>query len=250
MEKILIIKNTFKIHPFYFFAAFICSITGKFKGFLIFNLIIIIHELGHILTAIILKWKIEKIVILPFGAITIFNEKINRPVKEEFLIAIFGPIFQIVLSICINSETILNYSNALLLFNLLPIWPLDGAKILNLILNKFLSFKKSHLMTIYISFIIILVVIIKSNLNLILTLILSLILTKVIEEYKNHNNIFQKFLLERYMYDLPFKKSKTIKSLNLNKMQRDYRHIFYNGKIYVTEREILKKKFDFTRKTW
>ena len=61
---------------------------------------------------------------------------------------------------------------------------------------------------------------------------------------------FQKFLLERYMYDLPFKKSKTIKSLNLNKMQRDYRHIFYNGKIYVTEREILKKKFDFTRKTW
>ena len=244
------IKNIFKIHPFYFFTAFICAITGNFKGFLIFSKITIIHEIGHILAAIFLKWNIKKIIILPFGALTIFNEKINKPLKEELLILIFGPIFQLIFNSFTSSEITLNYSVSLLLFNLLPIWPLDGSKFLNIILNKLISFKKSHLITLYISFVFIIFTVIKTNFNLILILILMLILTKEIEEYKNHKNTFNKFLLERYLYNFKFKKIKIIKSLNTNKMKRDYKHIFYDGENYLTERKILKKKFDFTRKTW
>ena len=58
--------------------AFIAVITGNFKGFLLFTLIIIIHELGHILAALFYKWHIEKVLLLPFGALTIFHEKINK----------------------------------------------------------------------------------------------------------------------------------------------------------------------------
>ena len=254
MERFLIIRNIFKVHPFYFLAAFISSITGNFKYFLVFSVIIVIHELGHVITALILKWKIEKVILLPFGALTIFNEDINRPLIEEFLILVLGPLTQIVFTFIYNyfnySEKFINYSIVILVFNLLPIFPLDGSKILNIFLNKFLSFKKSHLITIYISLITILVLIIRSSFNLILFLIISFILVKVLEEFKNHDSIFNRFLLERYIKDFKFKKSKIIRPVNLGKMKRDFNHIFYDGKMYVTEREILKKMFDFHRKTW
>ena len=35
---------------------------------------------------------------LPFGGVTIFNEDLNRPIYEEFIILIMGPVFQIVFS--------------------------------------------------------------------------------------------------------------------------------------------------------
>ncbi|MBR3198935.1 MAG: hypothetical protein IKG27_02860 [Bacilli bacterium] len=243
------IKNIFKIHPFYFFAAFVSVITGHFKDFLLFSLIIVVHECGHVFLALIFKWNVYEIILLPFGALTVFNEKINRPLFEEFLILIFGPIFQIVFTFAFYNENIFNLSTSILFFNLLPVIPLDGSKVVNILLNRFLSFKKSHLITIYISFLTIFFVMIKAHFNLILMLIFIFILFKIIDEIKNHNNIFKKFLLERYIYDFNFKKIKFIKSLNLDNMKRDYRHIFYNGKEYVTERRIIKKMFDFPSKT-
>ena len=229
-------------------------VTGNFKGFCTFNLIIIVHEFGHIIVALFLKWKIEKVVLLPFGAITIFNEDINRPIMEEALILFFGPFFQIVFTIFCNffnySEMFISYSLSLLFFNLLPILPLDGSKLLNLILNCFFSFKKSHLITLYISFLTILFVIIGFKFNLIVFLIVSFLFVKIFDEYKNRYVIFNRFLLERYTKNYRFNKSCYINNMNLEKMRRDYSHFYYNGKRYITEREILKKRFDFHTKTW
>jgi len=225
-------------------------ITGNFKGFFIFSIIILIHELGHIIPAIYYKWKIEKVILLPFGALTLFNEKINRPLKEEFIILISGPLIQIfftyiLLQIHYDSD-IQNYSNLILFFNLLPIYPLDGSKLLNIILNKITNFKKSHLLTIYISLLTTFFLFIKVKINLIFILIIIFIIGKVIEELKNHRNLFNLFLLERNMYNFNFKKRKTIN--NINQMKRDYKHIIYSEGKYETEREILKKRFDFTKK--
>lgn len=226
-------------------------LTGNFKGFFLFSSIIIIHETGHIIAATYYKWKIEKIILLPFGALTIFHEKINRPLKEEFVILLLGPLTQIIFTlIFINNKEIVEYSNLILMFNLLPIYPLDGAKLLNIILNKLTSFKKSHLITIYISLITIIFLILKVKFNLIFVLIITFILFKVIEEYKNHNNFFNKFLLERYTNNFNFKKKKLIKGIKLNKMKRDYKHIFYYNNHYHSEKEILKKRFDLKRKMW
>ena len=201
--------------------------------------------------AYIFKWRIEKVILLPFGGLTVFEEDINRPLKEEALILLFGPLFQVILTYFFRyDEVFVNYSKILLIFNLLPIYPLDGSKILNIILNMFLSFKKSHLITMYISFLFIVIVFVKYDFNLFLLLILSFIFIRVILEIKRHNNIFNRFLLERYMKDFHFKKYKVIKGVDVNKMKRDYNHVFYNGKRYITEREILQKRFDFHRKTW
>ncbi len=187
---------------------------------------------------------------MPFGALTLFHEKINRPLKEEFIILIMGPLFQLffVFIFFKNNKYIIDYSNIILMFNLLPMYPLDGSKLLNIFLNKITSFKKSHIYTIYISLFTIIFLSLKVKFNLIFLLILLFIFIKIIDEYKNHNSLFNKFLLERYQNNFQFKKEKIIKSQNVTKMKRDYRHLFKVGKTYKTEKEILKKRFDFTKK--
>jgi len=227
-------------------------ITGNFKGFFIFSIIIIVHELGHILPAIYYKWNIEKVILLPFGALTLFKEKINKPLKEEFIILISGSLIQILFTYILlkinNNPEILNYSKIILFFNLLPIYPLDGSKLLNIILNKITNFKKSHLLTIYISFLTIIFLLFKVEINLIFILIVIFISVKVINEFKNHNNLFNKFLLERYNNNFNFKKRKIIK--NVKQIKRDYKHIIYSNGKYQTERQILRKRFDFKKKIW
>lgn len=62
------------------------------------------------------KWRIEKIIILPFGGLTIFNEFVNKRIKEEFVILILGPLFQItfyylLLYLKIENNLFKNYNN-------------------------------------------------------------------------------------------------------------------------------------------
>ena len=251
MEKILITRNIFRIHPFYYIFVLISIFTGNFKNFILFSIIIIIHEFGHLFVALLFNWKVEEVLLLPFGGVTIFNEDLNRPMIEEFLILIGGPLLQVMFVYIFSSNIVLaSYSNVLLLFNLLPICPLDGSKLLNLFFNLFFSFKKSHLLTIYFSFITIIWIFIKYDFSLMLILILLFVFLKVIYEFRNHINIFNRFLLERYTKNFNFKKCKLIRSCDLKKMKRDYKHVFLDDGVYVTERELLKKRFDFKRKTW
>lgn len=205
--------------------------------------------MGHVLMGIIFKWKIGKIIILPFGALTIFDEGINKSIFEEFLIAIMGPIFQIIFTFFLYfltyNDEVVSYSLTILIFNLLPIFPLDGSKILNLFLNEILNFKISHTILIIISVIFILTIILYSDFNLILILILTFLLVRVLLEIKNHESLFNRFLLERYLNHYNFKKSKKIYSMNLAKMKRSYKHLFFDGNRFISEHERLKKRFDF-----
>lgn len=235
-------KTIFKIHPFFYLFAIICILTGYFKNFVIITFIILFHEIGHILAGIYFNWKIEKVIILPFGGLTIFNERINRPILEEFIIALTGPIFQTSLFLFLKNPLFINYNLGLLLFNLLPILPLDGSKILNLLLNKILSFKRSHTISIIISVTILLLSFLLFKSNLILFLIFVLLSFKTYSELKNHRYIFNKFLFERYLYKMSFKKLKKVRSEN--KMKRDYRHLIFDGNKYITEREFLAYLFD------
>ena len=109
-----------------------------------------IHELGHALTGIILGYKLEKIVFYPLGGITIFNLPINIPLKKELLILIMGPITQIIGYIFLKKyfSFITIYHYTLLIFNLLPLYPLDGGKILNIIC----SYHFNYLFSLYIFF--------------------------------------------------------------------------------------------------
>lgn len=250
------ILNKIYFHPFFILVAFICSMTGVFREFTIFFLIIIFHEIGHIIGGLYYNWPIDKIIILPFGGLTIFKQKLNVPLKEELIVTLLGPIFQIVFYlICTklfsNNAILTKYHYPLLIFNLLPLLPLDGSKLLNILLNKIWSFKNSHLINTIVSFsidIFLILFILIKKIDLIYFLIFLFLIIKAIKELLNHRILVNKFILERYLYNFAFNKNKLLQNKKLENMYRDYYHFFYNHHKLYSEEELLRKRFDFKRK--
>lgn len=246
------ISKTFFLDKTFLILMFIVFLTGLFKEFSIIFSLIIIHELGHFLVAKLFKWKIDKIKIYPYGGCVLFNESLNKPIYQEFLILVSGPLFQMIGYLFFtylftngfifykDYLAIKSYNYTLLTFNLLPIYPLDGGKIFNLICNFFVSYKKGNKIVIFISYLIsIMVLILNKNYNQILMIILLLI--EITKYLKNQNFLYNRFLLERYLNNYKFKKCKIIK--NYKKMFRDKRHIIKTDDRYLTEKEYLNKLF-------
>ena len=157
----------------------------------------------------------KKVKKYPFGGYTIFNTNINKSFIEEFLVFIGGILFQTILYLLVKTfmnpnlysyNIFMNYNTTILLFNLLPIIPLDGSKVLNILLNTIIPFKKSHILTIYISFIsvFILIILYYKDINMIMMSILLIIMIR--NEYKNHLFLYNSFLIERYIKNIKFKK--------------------------------------------
>ena len=82
-----------------------------------------------------------------------------------------------------------------------------------------------------------------SIINKSLILILSFIplLINLIDLIINKDNIFIKFLLERYIYNFKFKKYKYINDIKY--MKRDYYHYLISGKNIIDEKDYLKEYF-------
>ena len=133
----LILKNIFKIkiHLFFYVFMFFSLITGNFWDYIIFSSIIFVHEIGHVLGVLYFSWDIKKIIILPFGGLTIFNTLINTSLTQQLIVTLMGPLFQVLyfllLRFFLNLDSDVIYLNFMVLFcNLLPIYPMDGSKIL------------------------------------------------------------------------------------------------------------------------
>ena len=164
-----------------------------------------------------------------------------------------GPIIQIIVTYLVlllitNTnirDLIINYNVSLLIFNLLPIYPLDGGRIINLLFNKRISYLKSYNTSIIISFILILVLVIisiKYKLLINFISILVLLLFIILREKKNKSYYFNKFKLERLIHNYHFKK---IKRINKDKdMMRDKKHLFKRTNHYITEKEYLKELYN------
>ena len=213
-------------------------------------ILIIVHEIGHFLVAKLLGWNTDKIYIYPYGGITKFNEKVNVKLKEEFLVLIAGPITQVLFFLSFSKilperyqETLTTYHYFILIFNLLPIYPLDGGHLLSLLLEGFLPLKRSLQLSIKLSYLTTLLslIYIYYDFSLFLFFVLLLTFDKVLEEKKNINYMFEKFLLERRMYKFIWKKKKVIKEID--EMKRDCYHYFKDKNNYYKEEEVLLKRY-------
>ena len=125
--------------------------TGQLKTYCIIMFFCFLHELGHIIVAKLFEMKVEKIEILPCGFSSSFflcdsSELSKTFFMQKLIIAMAGPIvsFLLVLSaqyidymnFTIVTKQEIVYSNILILiFNLLPLYPLDGGRILKNILS-------------------------------------------------------------------------------------------------------------------
>ena len=208
-------------------------LAGYFEYVFLCLILIVVHECGHFLVGKLLNLNVKEVRIMAFGGVTVLDEDLNSSIYKEILMLVAGPLVQILFFLLLtylNTLGIINpltYSkisfinNALLSFNLLPILPLDGGKLVNNFLDLILSFQTSHLITIIISFISLPLLLLIDNKLFVLVLIIFLII-KLIEEISFHKYRINKLILERKIKCYRFKKTKTISSIYKIKRNENY----------------------------
>lgn len=226
-------------------------LTGHFQQILLFTFLIFVHELGHFLTAFCLGWKVVAIHIYPYGGCSEFQQELNVCLWQEWLVLLMGPLAQLLVVFLLSftmspSEysIYLHYSNWLLIFNLLPIYPLDGGKLLLLMNQHFFSFYSSYRFIFAFSYFLVFTALLSCfffSFNLILFLSLFLLMIKLCQEIERFPVYYQKFLFERYLTKFPFRKNKQISSLR--QMKRDTYHYFLQNGTIISEFEYLNRLF-------
>ena len=153
-----------KINPFFWIIIFGSIATGQFIEIITLFGIVMIHELGHVFTAKGYGWKIIEIQLLPFGGVA----KVEQPNDsrfEEFVVALAGPLQNLMMIlVTIGFQRLELWSNDwatffmqaniwIGLFNLLPISPLDGHKLMKVLFYLFLPLRKALTSSLFISFV-------------------------------------------------------------------------------------------------
>ena len=253
MKKFL---NKIDFHYTYIIMAFGLVLTGHFINLIAFTSLIIIHEFGHVITATIYKYRIKKITIYPYGGITEFDTLVNTKIEKDLLIAISGIIFQSIYFYTIlflyrngiireyTYNLFFTYHNSMLLFNILPIIPLDGSKIINLIFSKYLNLNFSNNLIVLISFITLSMILIGDiyEKNYSMVMVVFILLQNIWNYYKKIEYIYNKFVLERYLYNIKYKSVKIIN--NKNKMYKNKTHLFKVNNSIIEEKSFLSNFFD------
>lgn len=214
-------------------------LAGYFEYTFLTIIIIIVHEMGHFLTGYFLKLKVKEISLFMFGGVTIFDEDLNLNIFKELLVVVMGPVVQMLFYmlvyylytkgfVSVNTMKKVSTINLTLLeFNLLPILPLDGAKILNNILDLILSYDLAHKVSLAVSFLALPLVFLFDNKLIIILVVISLLL-RLFEEINWHKFRINKLLLERKLKGIKFKKVREFESLTKVKRNVTY-YRFING---------------------
>ena len=145
-----------------FLFAILFLITKQIKLYAILMIFALIHELGHLICGLLLGLKPKSIKINPFGVQLTFKDYIedynykvgsgNILCLKKMIIAIAGPLTNLTIALALliipinlREKDILIYANILLaIFNLIPIYPLDGGRILKEVINIKSGREKSY----------------------------------------------------------------------------------------------------------
>lgn len=245
-------KNIIKIDSSLYILLLIGMLSGYIKDIVIVFSIVLIHELGHVIFFRIFNIEIEKIVIYVTGGICFVNKKINNRILYDFMINIAGIMMQVILFFIIyylwkngyvvdSTYNMFNtYNTGIIIFNLLPIIPLDGSKLFFNICSKFFSFIVSYRLMIVVSIISLLLfglfnVLLGIN-GIVICIFLLIQLFVVIKEYKY---VINKFYLERILYNNFY--DSIVNDVNLvNKMKIGKFYYFYKDGRYYNEKDYLK----------
>lgn len=250
MVNISIMKNLFEINVFTYLFLILSMLSGYLREIFIIFLILLIHELGHFLLMKLNSIKVESITIYPYGGMIKSDMMINTNSFKVLLISLGGVFIQLVLWLIIFSlfkidvinvyyyDIFCKYNLYIIIFNLIPIYPLDGFKIFNSFFEMFLSFKIS----LFISFIINIVCLILFMVYLYIYkinnyVIVIFLLVNLINYIKNIRFLINKFYLERTIYDLKYSGLVSVKDINCF-FKNKYNYI--NG---VGEKEYLNNRY-------
>ena len=232
-------KTLFKISIWTYFYAVLLIMMGYI------NCIFSLHELGHIIVIKLFHYKINSICLYPCGGIIKTNIQINIPRLQLFIISIAGILMQIILFIVTKNISGYNWdifrrlNLLIILFNILPIYPLDGYKILLSLIEGIAKYRIIIKVSFFISLISLSIFFIYTH-NIIMFIFLYMINMLYI---KNYHYYYNKFLLERYLYDYEYFKNYYVSSLKDLKITNKNYIMTDDG--YVEEKEVLKRFFEY-----
>jgi stage IV sporulation protein FB len=135
-ERAYAIMMRMTIHPLFLPILFSMVMYGNVSYYALILSSLILHEFGHMAAAALCKVKVERCVIMPYGGEIELKGGSSIAPKKQLTIALGGPIAT-VCCIAITpfldplvADPLLKVQLILLGINLIPIWPLDGGRVI------------------------------------------------------------------------------------------------------------------------
>lgn len=157
------VKFLKKFHPAFVLIILLFLFFGKFILVASFLLALTLHELAHAFVAKKLGYKLKNLSLMPYGACLMYQDIFTN--DDEFYIAIAGPFINLLVAgltiafwwiapvtFFITYNFVL-FNFTLAIFNLLPAFPLDGARIAMSLLQKKMPRKKAFLITVVFNYV-------------------------------------------------------------------------------------------------
>lgn len=149
-----------EINYILFFILFFFVIYGEARLFFISFISVVFHELSHYGMASMFKYKIERMEFNIWGGVLDLESYVIKPF-HEIIILLMGPIMNLLIALIFSIlsqyvqgnfiKDIILVNTVLVIFNLIPIAPLDGGKIIRLYLTYFIGYGKAIKITLFFS---------------------------------------------------------------------------------------------------
>lgn len=248
-------KNIFRIDGSTYLLMLLGLSSGYIKNVFIILIIVLIHETGHVFFFYLFNIEIESIVIYPFGGVSKINKRIHERIYKDIFISLGGILFQLILFIIVyflykngfivsSTYHMYNtYNRSIILFNLIPIIPLDGSKLFFALFTKFLSFRLSYILMIIVGIISLVLFILYNSIFKINDMVIYVFLiVNLYLVFKDYKYVMNKFYLERIMYDNYY--NGIVNDSSIDNIRLDKYYYFKVGKGFIDEKKyILKNKF-------
>ena len=142
-----------KVHPLLLLLALVYVWLGLGLEVLLVLKAVLLHELAHLVAARSLQVTVEEVELLPFGGQAKVEDFTGLDPEKETIIAVTGPACSLTLAAVFyfltpylsmaKAEFFTTVNLFLGLFNLLPVLPLDGGRILRAQLSRRQGYKKA-----------------------------------------------------------------------------------------------------------
>ena len=142
-------KLKFSLSPLFVLAALAVLLFGNSLIFLSYLGTVLLHEYAHFLCALRFGLRMDEVRLYPFGAV-LYGQTARLKPQEEILVALAGPGLNAALALIFTAlwwmvpelypltDSVVMANLSMAVCNLLPVYPLDGGRVvLNLLLLKF-----------------------------------------------------------------------------------------------------------------